>query len=1217
MKQRTLVGIISILFALMLAACGQSGSGNSAASGPPAADTPEQLIELKKASMVRNGLVQITSATNDQSQPVGAYDGKDYNRYLSVWTDARNTETTGLDIYGAFVNALTNTIDAGSEFAIATATGNQLQPDVAFDSKNGRFLIAFTNTSSGSGQIWGQFVSTAGAKTGDAFLLSQDVGATNTYSIDTGCTSTTFIVNSSNTGVIPSPGSLSSNTFTIDPASADADVTLTIYDTLGHTATISVLVNTTPGGFYATPFWIRRVGTSDSFDGTTIYANSLIVNVASSNNIVIDHNTATADPDIVNASSFTVDPNTVGSSTSVTLTLTNATGFQNSTVVTVIPSSSASLWADPNYVKLVGKSTTSDADPSDDMTFTVHGAACTSSNPGTNTYGTYTITDETQSAESPSVVYNDVKDRFMVAWVDSTDRDRNYFYNRADYSDTVCSLNFGDAIINSPLPDSYDRNDFYQQYLDGTQADTLMVRYRDVTYADATNGDNNTSSDTDTSPVDSTVYNWGGAAFIDALTQDTACTSTAETLSVSAKIRVMKYESTPRITYNPYDGAAILLWSGKGRTVDFNVSWTRPFPCSGDCWFSKSGPTYTVSDEDADRKIYVRRKPFGVVDDLKLGNASASYNPTAATNIYRKQMLVAWESHDTDKNILAQLIDIESGQAYGAQITVSNKQSDQTLPEQYDQTSPRAGYDGVNERYMVVWEDARNTSVNMSNMNIYGQFIDPQGQLSGSNFPITVDSGNQMAPAISFGDNDRRRFLVAWKDGRLNSASDIYGQFWEFSVAPQLMITDDLDNPLYTQSIDFGSVRKGQSKVKSFRIKNRGNAQLGNIAITNSADVVVATTPDLTKPFNITTPLPTAVNPDLASYYEMSVQFSPPDNGSYTGDITIDSDGGKDKIYFSGYGVSPILSYSNTDDLSNFTASLGGSMEKKFTVSNVGNSSLTITSISVGEPFTISGVATPLTLDPGKSQDVTVKFTPTEGGTFSKNITIVSDDPGKQPSTTIPVEGEAGTTVDPDLLQITTASLSDGTAGTAYSATLEAGGGTVPYQWSITNGPADFTINADTGVITGTPTSAGTVFLIVQVQDVNGATASKTFSVTISAVASASTTEGGGGGGGCFIATAAYGSYLDPHVKVLRDFRDGYLMTNDAGRAFVGFYYRTSPPVAEFIAKHDSLRTLTRLALTPVIFAVRYPVGLAFVLLAGVIAVGGLRAKKDSNRRKI
>ena len=41
---------------------------------------------------------------------------------------------------------------------------------------------------------------------------------------------------------------------------------------------------------------------------------------------------------------------------------------------------------------------------------------------------------------------------------------------------------------------------------------------------------------------------------------------------------------------------------------------------------------------------------------------------------------------------------------------------------------------------------------------------------------------------------------------------------------------------------------------------------------------------------------------------------------------------------------------------------------------------------------------------------------------------------------------------------------------------------------------------------------------------------------------------GGGGGGieGCFLATAAYGSYLDPHVEALRYFRDHYLVTNAA-----------------------------------------------------------------------
>lgn len=89
----------------------------------------------------------------------------------------------------------------------------------------------------------------------------------------------------------------------------------------------------------------------------------------------------------------------------------------------------------------------------------------------------------------------------------------------------------------------------------------------------------------------------------------------------------------------------------------------------------------------------------------------------------------------------------------------------------------------------------------------------------------------------------------------------------------------------------------------------------------------------------------------------------------------------------------------------------------------------------------------------------------------------------------------------------------------------------------------------------------------------------------------------------CFIATAAYGSWLDPHVAVLRAFRDRQLLTNAPGRAFVAWYYRVSPPLADWISTREWARAATRGALAPVVFTVEHP-GLAGTM--ALVAFGGL-----------
>ena len=97
----------------------------------------------------------------------------------------------------------------------------------------------------------------------------------------------------------------------------------------------------------------------------------------------------------------------------------------------------------------------------------------------------------------------------------------------------------------------------------------------------------------------------------------------------------------------------------------------------------------------------------------------------------------------------------------------------------------------------------------------------------------------------------------------------------------------------------------------------------------------------------------------------------------------------------------------------------------------------------------------------------------------------------------------AFTIIPPLPLTITTASLTDGKAKTAYGpVTLHASGGVAPYKWALATGsklPAGLTLKASTGVISGKPTHATTpsVSLTVKVTDAKKHTDTQLFTLTV------------------------------------------------------------------------------------------------------------------------
>lgn len=100
---------------------------------------------------------------------------------------------------------------------------------------------------------------------------------------------------------------------------------------------------------------------------------------------------------------------------------------------------------------------------------------------------------------------------------------------------------------------------------------------------------------------------------------------------------------------------------------------------------------------------------------------------------------------------------------------------------------------------------------------------------------------------------------------------------------------------------------------------------------------------------------------------------------------------------------------------------------------------------------------------------------------------------------------------------------------------------------------------------------------------------------------------------GCFIATAAYGSYMADDVKILRGFRDRYLLKSSMGRKIVSVYYEYSPPIAAYISRHAGLRTAVRTALAPVVFTVKYP-QIFLLSIIGIPAIFLIRRRKKDRK---
>ena len=168
----------------------------------------------------------------------------------------------------------------------------------------------------------------------------------------------------------------------------------------------------------------------------------------------------------------------------------------------------------------------------------------------------------------------------------------------------------------------------------------------------------------------------------------------------------------------------------------------------------------------------------------------------------------------------------------------------------------------------------------------------------------------------------------------------------------------------------------------------------------------------------------------------------------------------------------------------------------------------------IGTPYnqtiTASGGVSPYTfavtagaLPPGLILNPTsgiISGTPTTAGQF--NFTITATDANgcfglRAYSIVIPVIPVC------PVITVNPATLPAGVIGTPYSQTITATGGIAPYTFAVTSGalPNGLTLNPTTGIISGTPTTAGQFNFMITATDANGCPGSRAYLLVIPVVA--------------------------------------------------------------------------------------------------------------------
>lgn len=209
-------------------------------------------------------------------------------------------------------------------------------------------------------------------------------------------------------------------------------------------------------------------------------------------------------------------------------------------------------------------------------------------------------------------------------------------------------------------------------------------------------------------------------------------------------------------------------------------------------------------------------------------------------------------------------------------------------------------------------------------------------------------------------------------------------------------------------SINLGEVRVGTSIDRNVMIRNIGTASLQ----LSSASISGANASE----FRLLGPaLPQTIGP--GDSLAVAVRFTPSARGRRVATLRVTtSDGQSVDVLLEGTGLAGELAFT-TSTVDFGQVEVNSSVDRSVTITNVGNATATIGSLTATGPFSVLSNLAGTTLAPNQSVNATVRFSPTTSGVQSGELILRDQQTGAERRMTLRGEGRtAGLTVDQTLI---------------------------------------------------------------------------------------------------------------------------------------------------------------------------------------------------------